>query len=146
MGEKLGPKKIDFKILRMNFKGVSRREPHLRWNFERTGEHCFEDELVKYHFAIVHEDATKRAEVLKKLIEMLNYTGGVEPELRTSGKVKYSDCSYDFYSINSRSATEVIQWHKLGVPKVQDSNLFERRVSRGNVPGIEGYVAEVYER
>jgi len=138
-------KKISPEILRMKI-GVSRREPHIRWNWERAEGLGMDgperdNSLVRYHFVVL-DDRRYRNRIMNMLANDLRDRGGAEEIRRIEETVKGSGYKYLFCSFDSPAGPGVLDWNPIKIPVIQDKNLYER--VRKGAPGIEEYVANLY--
>lgn len=122
-----------------NQKYVSKKDRHIRWNWEQSPEMDDADcrHYVRYHFIVV--DDRDREGIMRKLIKGLIQYGEVIERKHAEGIVRGTGLRYLFKSYDSVIKPEMLDWRKIRKSIRKDNELRERK--RGN---IEDYVARVY--
>ena len=114
---------------------VSKTDRHLRWNWERSPD---DSDKVRYHFVVV--DNKQRPRRVFSVLEQIQSFSSVEPIRQIEGKVEGSPHRYLFESFDVNVKPAEINLSKIGLPIIQDKELYERQ----DTSGIEKYVAGIY--
>ena len=121
-------------------KGISRKDNHIRWNYELS------DERVLYHFVVLG-DKDYRNLRLKEIFENLNqFGGGVEFTRSSSEGISNEGRRYVFTSVESRTSPNYINWQKIepdNKRRIKDKYLREKL---GGSSSIEEYVSRIYNK
>ncbi|MBS3075738.1 hypothetical protein J4429_04735 [Candidatus Pacearchaeota archaeon] len=125
-------------------KHTSKKDRHVRWNWEESPERDSENRpnvshYVRYHFIVV--DDRNRGEIMNRLIRGLSRYGEIIEVRSIEGSVRGQGLRYLFKSYDSTIKPDMIDWKNVKKPIRKDSDLSERKSKRGN---IEDYVARVY--
>ena len=120
-------------------KKVSRKENHLRWNYEIPQDR----ETVLYHFVVLG-DRNYRDSRLKDIFGNLREYGGLEITRPSFDSCSTEGRKYSFRSIETNICPDFLKIDKVEPDekrRIRDENLRERH---GRGSSIEDYVASIY--
>ena len=125
------------KINPKNIKYISKKNRHIRWNWERSLD---DQELVRYHVVVVGDK--KIEQPIDNILQQINSSMSPSIQLirEIRGDVGDSKFKYLLKSFDTPVSPTEIDWTKTNLPRRKDKNLYERK--RGN---IEDYVADLYK-
>jgi hypothetical protein len=115
-------------------KKIAKTDRHIRWNWEQSPDDL---EKVRYHFIIV--DNKRREGTFESIINQFQKFNPIEIVRKVEGKVENSPYRYLFNSFDTQIAPREIDLTKIGLPKVKDSDLYERKIG-----SVEDYVEKLY--
>lgn len=105
---------------------ASKKQPHVRWSYERGEAKVFDDNTGVYYFTVVGE-RRDRIRILSYLSEDLSKAGLVNELVGESvGKIEESKYNFSVVKWESQASPERINWKRIGVPNVRDRDLYTR--------------------
>lgn len=122
-------------------KKVSRKENHIRWNYEIPEDR----EAVLYHFVVLG-DKDYRTSKLKKIFENFREFGGVDLIRSSKENISNEGRRYSFRTLETNISPDVLDWNNIEPDKkrrIEDEKLREKHIKGYS---IEDYVADTYNK